>query len=91
MSSTRSQEAAPESTEEKKRRWIGATLRNFPWVHLGLGLLGNGAFVVGSVFFLFESLKTAGVWLFVVGSLGMLVGSVGQLLVSIERKRCGDG
>ncbi len=79
-----------ERMEEKRREWLGATLRSFPWVHLALGLLGNTAFFVGSIFFFYEHLKTAGIWLFVVGSLGMLVGSIGQLLVSVERKRCGD-
>ena len=59
------------------------------WLHTTLGLVGNVAFVVGSVFFLFESLKTAGVWLFVVGSLGMLLGSIGQKVVQWEDR--GDG
>lgn len=74
------------------KQWLGTTLRNFPWVHLGLGLLGNLMFFVGSVCFFYpEPVKTVGVWLFVVGSFLMLVGSVGQLLVKIERHRTGDG
>lgn len=72
-------------------RWLGTALREFPWLHMGLGILGNTAFLVGSVFFFFESLKTAGIWLFVIGSAGMLVGALGQLLVTIERQRRGEG
>ncbi|HEX5678265.1 MAG TPA: YrhK family protein [Alcanivorax sp.] len=41
--------------------------------------------MVGSVFFLWESLKPAGVWLFIIGSAGMLLGSIGAAIVSYER------
>lgn len=71
-------------------RWIGAALRDFPWVHLGLGLMGNTMFVVGSVMFFWESVKTLAIWFFVLGSLGMLLGSVGELLVRVEKRRRGD-
>ncbi len=74
-------------TTRTKRRWLGAVLGDFPWVHLGLRLFGNTLFVVGSVLFFWESTKTLGVWLFVFGSSGMLLGSVGELLVRIEKKR----
>jgi hypothetical protein len=56
-----------------------------PWAHLGIGLFGNTTFVVGSVLFLYERLQTAGVWLFIVGSSGMLLGSLGELLARVER------
>lgn len=59
-------------------------VRDFPWIHLGLGLVGNVAFLVGSVFFLWTALEPAGIWLFIVGAGGMLIGSVGQLFVWIE-------
>ncbi len=72
-----------------ERRWVGTALSDFPWVHLGLGLLGNAFFVIGSVMFFWESVKTLGIWLFVFGSLGMLLGSVGELLVRIEKRRRG--
>lgn len=50
-----------------------------------LGLLGNLGFFVGSILFLpsLEQWKTIGVWLFIVGSFFMLVGALGQLLVSL--------
>lgn len=73
-----------------QRRWMGTALRDFPWVHLGLGLVGNTLFVIGSVMFFWSSVKTLAIWLFVFGSLGMFLGSVGELLVRIEKRRHGD-
>lgn len=72
------------------RRRIGTALRDFPWVHLGLGLMGNTLFFVGSVMFFWEGVKTLAISLFVLGSLGMLLGSVGELLVRVEKRRRGD-
>ncbi|MDY7103875.1 MAG: YrhK family protein [Actinomycetota bacterium] len=60
---------------------INAIARNYRWVHTIIGIIGNFSFLLGSVFFLWESLKTAGVWLFIIGSAGMLVGSIGSALV----------
>ena len=62
-------------------RTLDQLVDDYEWVHTLLGLIGNVAFFVGSVFFLFEPLKTAGIWLFIVGSFGMLVGSVGRVVV----------
>ena len=60
----------------------GTAIRDFiennPWVHTAIGLFGNASFFVGSVFFLFESLQRAGVWLFIAGSAGMLIDRVGS-------------
>ena len=75
---------------DTERQWLGTAVRDFPWLHLGLGLAGNLMFVVGSVLFFFKSVETAAIWLFVVGSLGMLVGSIGELLVRIETRRRGN-
>ena len=58
------------------RLWI----HDYRWIHTGIGLLGNGAFLVGSVCFLWESLKTAGIWLFIIGAAGMFIGSLGDAL-----------
>ncbi len=52
--------------------------------------MGNLLFVVGSVLFFWSSVMTLAVWLFVFGSLGMLLGSVGELLVRVEKRRRGD-
>ncbi len=56
----------------------------FDWIHITLGLIGNLSFLVGSVFFLWESLKSVGVWLFIIGASGMLVGSIGGGIVKYE-------
>ena len=63
---------------------IRAIARNYTGVHTTLGLIGNAAFLLGSVFFLFEALKTAGTWLFIAGATGMLVGQIGRSLVNWE-------
>ncbi len=82
--------ASTQQEHTTSSRWVGTALHEFPWVHLGLGLTGNTLFFVGSIMFFFESVKTLAIWLFVIGSLGMLVGSVGELLVRIEKRRRGS-
>ena len=62
---------------------LSLILKRFEWVHTGLGIFGNTLFFVGSVFFLYEPLKTEGTWLFIVGSGLMLVGSLGSGIVKI--------
>lgn len=70
---------------------VQSLLREYEWFHTTVGICGNLAFVVGSVLFLFESLKTAGVWLFILGSFGMLIGALGRALVNrIEDERDSD-
>lgn len=59
---------------------------DFAWVHQVIGLIGGLTFFVGSIFFLFKDpLQLVGVWLFIVGSLGMLVGNAGSFLLKYER------
>lgn len=64
-------------------------VRDFGWIHTGIGLIGNFTFLVGSVFFLpsFEAWQTFGVWLFIVGSGLMFVGSAGDLMLKIYEAR----
>ncbi|HET7315572.1 YrhK family protein [Salinisphaera sp.] len=58
---------------------------DFEWVHQGIGLLGGLTFFVGSIFFLYQDpLQIVGVWLFILGSFGMLVGNLGSFLVKYE-------
>ena len=80
----------PETTSPRARP--NASLRQrairfveeFHWFHTALGLVGNVAFLVGSVFFLWEAMKTAGVWLFIVGALGMMLGAIGDAVAEME-------
>lgn len=59
---------------------------DFRWLHQAIGVLGGVTFFVGSILFLYDGLlKHAGVWLFIVGSAGMLVGNVGSALLTYER------
>lgn len=58
----------------------------YRWIHLTLGLLGNLLFFLGSIMFLFEGrIQTFGVWTFVLGSFLMLVGSVGEAVVTYDQ------
>jgi len=61
--------------------------KDFEWIHVTLGILGNLTFFVGSIFFFYESLKTPGIWLFVIGSLLMLIGAIGDGLVKYVNRR----
>jgi hypothetical protein len=75
---------------QSSRRWLGSFLHEFPWIHLFIGLTGNLLFFVGSVMFFSKQLETGAIWLFVFGSLGMLIGSLGELFVRIEKRRRGS-
>lgn len=55
--------------------------RDYDWIHTGVGIAGNLMFFIGSILFLFEPAKVVGIWLFILGSFGMLVGSVGRAIV----------
>jgi len=83
--------SARSTTDAARRRaWelLAALARRHRAFYTGLGIMGNAAFLIGSIFFLFDSLYTAGVWLFIVGAAGMLVGSVGSAFV--KRKSNGS-
>lgn len=57
------------------------------WIHISLGIFGNVCFFVGSIFFLSEALQGLGTWLFIVGSAGMLIDSVGDaILASMDKQ-----
>ncbi|GAA3223842.1 hypothetical protein GCM10017691_11240 [Pseudonocardia petroleophila] len=63
----------------------------FRRLHQGIGVLGGVTFFVGSILFLYDGLlQHAAVWLFIVGSAGMLVGNVGSALITYERRELGD-
>ncbi|WP_370194292.1 MULTISPECIES: YrhK family protein [Aurantimonas] len=64
-------------------------VRDFGYIHLGIGLVGNLLFVIGSVLFFkaFEEWYTLAVWMFVAGSTGMFLGSLGELAKTIYEGR----
>lgn len=62
-------------------------IRRYEGIHLTLGILGNTCFFVGSILFLFPPWKDPGVWLFIFGSAGMLIGSLGRAIVRYEERR----
>jgi len=68
-------------------RHIRRYAHDVPWVHMGVALFGNIAFVIGSLFFLSPALTRAGTWLFVVASWGLLVGVIGEILARYEAKQ----
>jgi len=64
---------------------VKTVVQDYGWIHTAVGAIGNFTFFVGSIFFLpsFDGLLTAGVWLFISGSLLMLVGAIGDFLMKI--------
>ena len=64
-------------------------VRDYAYIHTGIGLFGNLLFFLGSILFFktFESWHTLAVWMFVIGSAGMLFGSCGQIVKSIYEAR----
>ena len=64
-------------------------VKDYGWIHRGLGVGGNLAFLVGSVLFLpqFEPWKVTGVWLFIIGAALMLVGALGEFFVNRYENR----
>lgn len=77
-----SAEAPPLSRlRRRERAWLEMVVTDYQFIHLGIGIVGNALFVVGSVLFFprFESLVTVAVWFFVVGSSLMLCGAIGEV------------
>lgn len=70
-------------TDRLEREFV----EDFPLIHLVIGGFGNTTFLTGSVLFLFPSLEPIALWLFVVGSFGMLVGTLGEAFVRHRRRR----
>lgn len=53
-------------------------VREYSWIHLGLGLLGNLLFVIGSFLMFSPQTRQLSTWFFLAGSIGMLVGRLGE-------------
>ena len=64
-------------------------VRDYGWIHGSIGMAGNLLFFIGSIAFLprFAPYMTMGVWLFILGSLLMLLGALGDLAVKVYEAR----
>lgn len=62
-------------------------VRDYEYVHITVGVLGNLQFFIGSILFLdqFQELRTLAVWLFIVGAGFMLIGSLGSAVLKLQR------
>lgn len=77
---------APDGLPRPQRFALGTFVFRFPVAHLGIGILGNALFLVGTVLFLTGD-QDVGVWLFLVGSIGMFLGSLGEGLRVLGKRR----
>jgi hypothetical protein len=59
-------------------------VKDYEWLHTCIGIFGGVSFFVGSIFFLWPSWLPAGTWLFILGSLGMLVDSACKAFIKME-------
>jgi hypothetical protein len=63
---------------------------NLQWIHQGIGVLGGLTFFIGSIFFLYHPpVRTAGTWLFIIGSFGMFIGNLGSVMVRYHIQKSG--
>lgn len=77
--------------EEEAEEGLEALRRRYFWIHLTADFLAGLAFVVGSVFFFYDSLQYAGTWLFVIGSVLFAAKPAIRLVHEIHRaRRCGS-
>ncbi len=72
---------------------IRTLVTDYQYIHLGIGIIGNSLFVIGSILFFdqFKSLHHLAVWLFTLGSAGMLAGALGKAAKDVyEAERDGS-
>ncbi len=64
-------------------------VHDYFYIHLGIGLVGNLLFVVGSILFFkaFENWYTTAVWMFVLGSGGSSLGQLFKTIFEAEERR----
>jgi len=67
------------------KRFIKTLVQDYGWIHTTIGAIGNFVFFIGSIFFLpsFDGWLTTGVWLFIFGSLLMMLGAIGDIFVRV--------
>lgn len=69
-----------------ERHALAALVWRTPQVHLGVGVLGNALFITGTILFMTKH-EPVGMWFFLLGSSGMLLASVGEVLRAMGRHR----
>ncbi len=66
-------------------------VHHFRWLHQIIGVLGGLTFVVGSICFLYEDVwRTVATWLFIIGSAGMFIGNLGNVVVRYQIEKSGQ-
>ena len=79
--------AVSEQHLRRAERFALATLVwRFPQVHLAIGVVGNVLFVLGSLLFMTDR-QDSGVVCFLAGSIGMLLGAVGETVRVLGKRR----
>ena len=69
---------------------VHRAIYEYQWVHLFIGILGNGLFIIGSVLFLYE-VKPLAIYCFIAGSTGMLLGALGSGAVKLWKAKVERG
>lgn len=68
---------------------VRAFVRDFPWFHRWIGLIGNTMFFIATILTVFSGdwvLSTSSTWLFILGSFGMMVDSYGEKLFKYDEE-----
>lgn len=60
-------------------------VKDYEWLHTCIGIFGGISFFVGSIMFLSPVWITLGTWLFILGSLGMLIDSSCKAFIKMEK------
>lgn len=61
---------------------LSACIKRYKWIQITVGIVGNLFWLVGSILFL-QDIDSAG-WFFLIGTTGMLINSIGNLIAETE-------
>ena len=78
-----SHKSAPQHHHRKRKSFFD----RYEWWFVVLGLIGNGAFFVGSICFLSKPLETFAICMFILGSCFMLVSSSAESMAEYSRNQ----
>ena len=65
---------------------LNTCIKEYTWIHTSIGLLGNICFIIGSVLFMRQN-QSLGIWFFIAGSTGMLIGNAGNAAAMYVQQR----